>query len=522
MKLVFFILSLFLAVGCIPNDIPYPAIVPEVLSVKADGASSVNIDSHARCVKITLDESADIQAVNITEAKLSDGVTLSDPIVGVHDMTVPFSRTLYTNGEYMWTFKAVQEIEMYFTVDGQIGTSEIDPYSHRVVAKVSPNVQLSSVNVTSLKLGPAGITTYSPAISELKDFSEPVELLVTAFERTVPWHIFIEKKEVLAEVESVSPWSKVAWFYGSGIADELHGFRYRESGSDEWRQIKASSQESSFMAMADDLLPDTKYECKAFSGDNESEVVEFTTEGIEQIPNAGFEVFSHMESDNYYSYYDQMLAKWWDSGNAGSTTVGAAYSICTPDTRDFVEGAASARLNSRNVIIKFAAGNVFCGEFAGVIGTKGGKVHFGRPFDLRPRQLKLWVKYNCGVVDCIGSYPQDKPVYEGDNDYCSIFVALGDWDYKKFGGTPESPVLVNTTDKSTFFDPNSSAVIAYGNWTVNSSTDGWIPVTIPLVYNSVTRKPTHIIISCAASALGDYFTGSSSSTLWVDDMVLEY
>ena len=48
-------------------------------------------------------------------------------------------------------------------------------------------------------------------------------------------------------------------------------------------------------------------------------------------------------------------------------------------------------------------------------------------------------------------------------------------------------------------------------------------ITIPIDYRGVTdRRPTHIIVVCSASRLGDYFTGSTQSTLWVDGMQLEY
>jgi hypothetical protein len=99
---------------------------------------------------------------------------------------------------------------------------------------------------------------------------------------------------------------------------------------------------------------------------------------------------------------------------------------------------------------------------------------------------------------------------------------VGDWDYRKFGGTPESPVQVNTTDRSTFFDPQSEGVIGYGSHILYDSTDGWQRVEIPIDYTSTSRKPTHIIVSCASSMLGDYFTGSSESKLWVDGMELVY
>ena len=107
-------------------------------------------------------------------------------------------------------------------------------------------------------------------------------------------------------------------------------------------------------------------------------------------------------------------------------------------------------------------------------------------------------------------------------DRCQVFVALGDWDYRDYGGTPNSPVQINTTDKTTFFNPQSDNVIGYGAYTSDKSTDGWIKVEIPIEYTSKSRKPTHIIVSCASSMLGDYFTGSTDSKLWIDDVQLEY
>ena len=202
--------------------------------------------------------------------------------------------------------------------------------------------------------------------------------------------------------------------------------------------------------------------------------------------------------------------------------VGASASICTPDTQDKKEGSASARLNSRYVVIKFAAGNLFSGEFAGLVGTSGGIVDFGRPFTLRPRKLVFSMKYDCGKIDYVNGYPDGEPVKVGNPDRCNIYIALGDWDYKKYGGSKDSPVRVNTTQKETFFDKDSEGVIAYGSYVRDSSTDGWTDVEIPLEYRSTSRVPSHIIVSCAASMLGDYFTGSSTSTLWIDDVRLVY
>lgn len=519
-------LASVLITGCIENDLPYPEVVPSVTSISADGMESFSVDAAQNTVTIDLKETTDIAAVNITSVTISDGAKVSSSIVGKHDMREPFKVVLTTFDDYEWTFRATQSIERWFAVEGQVGTAEIDAANRRAIATVRSTNDIDDITVKSLKLGPEGLTTYSKRLSEMKDFTHGVEVDVTAHGRTETWHLYVEQTETLVSLTSVSPWTRVAWLFATGIAEQKNGFRYRQAGASSWREVtEVTSDGGAFSAMIDGLEPLTTYECMAFSGDNETDVETFTTEAEMQLPNAGFETFSHAESQNYYSLYDPdsvLSTKWWDSGNFGSTTVGAAYSICTPDTSDYKEGHASIRMNSRNVIIKFAAGNMFSGEFAGLIGTMGGKVNFGRPFTLRPRALKLWLKYESGAIDCIGTYPDGQPVKAGDPDKGTVYVALGDWDYHKYGGTPQSPVQVNTTDKSTFFKSDSEAVIAYGVWESTESTSGWVEIEIPLDYTSVTRVPTHIIVSCASSALGDYFTGSSKSTLWVDDFRLVY
>ena len=82
------------------------------------------------------------------------------------------------------------------------------------------------------------------------------------------------------------------------------------------------------------------------------------------------------------------------------------------------------------------------------------------------------------------------------------------------------------TDKSTIANANltlhHNGYVLNGASIVTSSTDQWVEYTIPLDYRDMDTKPTHIIISCASSKYGDYFSGYSSSTLWLDKMELVY
>ena len=319
-------------------------------------------------------------------------------------------------------------------------------------------------------------------------------------------------------------------------------FEYRVAGSDaEWTRSEAAARvsEGSYSAQITGLTGATEYEYRLVvtkAADGSEEIVDgtmtVTTEATPQVPNGSFETVSHDESGNYYSFYDPassdpaLQSKWWCSGNQGSTTVGSSYQITYPDASDKMDGAQSVCLESSYVIVKFAAGNLFCGHFGATIGTSGGTVFFGRPFTARPSAMRFWAKYSSGPVNRRASNAPDE-IQKGDYDRASLRIAIGTWDYKKYGGDANSPILVNTTDESTFVDYTTDAsTIAFGEKILQgdaeNSTNVWQQITIPLDYKTTTAYPTHIMIAFAASMYGDYFTGCDSSKLWIDKVELLY
>lgn len=526
-----FLLAALLACGCIHNDIPVKEIDGAITLVEAVGATA-KIDPLERRVTLLLDERCDICNVEITKVEFNDATVVpSVELKGVHDLKNPLRVTLKTGIEKIWTIAAEQEITRYFTISGQIGAAFIDDVNHRVVLKVNGSMDRKALDILSIKLGPEGLASYSPDPSTIHDFSNGAEIEVTCHGRRENWTIYVEKSETVVEFLSIEPWTCVAWLKASAIAGAENGFRYRKRGEQEWIEVPdVLHEEGEFSAALDSLQPLTEYECMAYCGEEQTAVESFTTEEARQLPNGGFETFSHAESDKYFSFYDpassqeQLRSKWWGSGNKGSTTVGSSYTITMPDTEVFAEGKASIRMESRYVVIKFAAGNVFSGEYSRTIGTSGGVVRFGRPFTQRPRKLTFMVKYKCGKISekTLGEFPEGDVVKVGDNDRAAVWIALGTWDYKKYGGNAESPIEINTTDKASFFNPDGPDVVAYGRFLTAESIDEWTRIEIPLEYRNKFVQPTHIIVSCAASLLGDYFTGSDESVLWVDDFRLEY
>lgn len=316
-------------------------------------------------------------------------------------------------------------------------------------------------------------------------------------------------------------------------------FEYAKAGSDSWTRVSAvRDAEGSYSSLINGLTGSTEYKYRLVVtslADGSEEVIDasstITTEAAVQVPNSGFETTSNAESSKYYSFYDpassdpELQTKWWGNGNVGSTTVGASGVICYPVTDDVKEGAQAVCLQSRYVVIKFAAGNLFSGRFGELVGTSGGKVYFGRPFTARPTAMRVWMKYSSGKINRVSNPPAG--VQSGDWDKASLKIALGTWDYKKYGGDAQSPILVNTTDTSTFVDFNTDAsTIACGELIVeadaDNSTNVWKQVTIPLDYKDTNKYPTHIVISFAASMYGDYFTGYDDSHLWLDGVELLY
>lgn len=315
-------------------------------------------------------------------------------------------------------------------------------------------------------------------------------------------------------------------------------FSYTTDGIS-WITVPAvRNAEGSYSAVLEQLSPSTNYSYKLVIDDEDmGDPMEFTTDVAPDVPNGSFEASSKSKSGNYMEFYDPSSSDpasrtaWWGSGNGSEGVEGSAdygnFIICKPDTSVKVDGNQSACLQSTWALVKFAAGNLFSGYFGGLVGTKGGIVYFGRPFVGRPAALKVWVKYSTSKMDHIDGSPAGTTLSTSMYDIGRIQVAVGNWDYRKYGGNGVSPILVNTTDESTFVDyGNDSSTIAYGELELqgdsSNSHNEWKEYIIPLDYSNIYDTPTHIVISCAASKYGDYFSGCSTSKMWVDKMELVY
>lgn len=317
-----------------------------------------------------------------------------------------------------------------------------------------------------------------------------------------------------------------------------------------WTTVDSKcTSEGVYEAVLTGLSASTEYTYKlVIAGEDVGEPRTFTTEAAPAIPNGDFEYASLVSGASYYKFYDpncgvaEGASKFWGSGNGegsegvkGSASMGMVITYI--DTNDKAVGNQSVRAQSGSILGMLAAGNLFTGDFNGLVGTSGGIVNFGRPWTSRPTALRLWVKYTSSKINIISSKPDGVDITKDQYDRAQIKVALGTWDYKKYGGTKTCPVAVNTTKKETFVDFYTDAstiangeLILFGDGqqiinnkersTVANGT--WRQVVIPLDYRKESEYPTHVVISCASSMFGDYFTGSDDAKLWIDGVEFLY
>ncbi len=332
--------------------------------------------------------------------------------------------------------------------------------------------------------------------------------------RITPFNIIIsDAKVVTNEVERTSIFATHATIRGN-IAKEgatNAAFNFRKKGETKWTTIAATTSGVVFSAPLTGLTSNTTYQyvakCDDFVG---TDIKEFTTEAKYIIPNASFE--------DWYTASDGALmpmasgSKFWDTGNHGSAKMNK--NVTTSDNSIKNSGEKSIKLSSQfvgvGIIGKFAAGNLFAGEFLNVdMSDMSASMNFGMSFNgSRPSKLALYMKYVPGTVD----YESSGRIKKGDTDMGHIYVALSDLG---------KPWAINSKTQ-TFFDKNAADVIAYGEIIQTTATDGMVRIEIPLSYNSNTRIPTHLIFVAAASRYGDYFAGSTSSVMWLDDLEFIY
>ena len=527
-RIISALLLLVITGACIKNDIPYPRRLGKITAFEVSGQiGETVIDSTALTVTVDMADTALLSSVRLLRFETTERTTVEPSMdeVSYMDLSSPVELSLQTwpDQTYRWTISATQTVERYIKVRNQVRESSINPDECQAVVYVSMDTPKDSVQITEIKLGP-GNSVISPDPMEVHDFTSPQNFTVSWRDTSEVWTIAVVQAEAVLTTQDADAWACFAYLYGmvpEGTANV--GFRWRPAGSEQWQEVDPSAvtvSVTTVSARLTGLEPGTEYVYKIYSDAQDGAEVSFTTEEAAQMPNMGFDDWVR-DGASWFPNLDLESNYWWDSGNMGANVIGEANPTSPEETFLAVEGEGkrAARLETVNVVIKMAGGNVFSGHFGSVQGL-GAEVFFGRPFESRPLTLSGYYSYTPVPINNVDppsgvELPFDAAAIKGQSDRCHIFVYVTAWD---------GPYRVNTSEHR-YLDINDPDVLGYGELIDETGTGGeYKRFTINIKYREDKRnvKPTYCAVVAVASQYADYFTGGIGSLMYVDEFSFGY
>lgn len=310
-------------------------------------------------------------------------------------------------------------------------------------------------------------------------------------------------------------WAKQGYLYGMYNTLEVPaglGFEYKVDGATAWNKVTSDLvfDGTNYYVKLTGLTPNTTYRYRAVTDKEPSQTeCTFTTLGAEQIYNMSFDAW--YKSGKHYYANESNANSWWDSGNEGANTLSEVNPTKPEESFVAVSGTGkkAARLGSTTAAGQFAAGSLFLGDFVkATLSPLGANLNFGRPYGCKPLNMKGYYCYTPGEINKAKSPYEDK---KGTTDLCSIYVILTDWADGYFQVNTGENIFIDIEK-----DPN---IIGYGclkDEDCVSTNGAYKAFNIPIEYRN-NRIPTTCVIVCSSSKYGDYFTGSTSSVLYVDE-----
>lgn len=320
--------------------------------------------------------------------------------------------------------------------------------------------------------------------------------------------VVVEVRPNVAIEVKVGTWPTFAYLSATAGTNENLKIEYKADEEEAWSDVSIKPSDIKetvdgyyeFSAKIKGLTKNKTYSYKVTADKDLVESV-FTTGNETQIPYSNFDTWYIKSKASYVGTESQ---HYWDSGNEGGASFG--FNPTSEEKTDAIKGSA-AKLASAYAVVKFAAGNLYTGDFVGLYETTQAKLDFGIPYTSKPTVLTGYYKYSPGKINR-GNYLN----LSGKMDSCHIYIALCDW---------TKPFRVETGSQ-TFVDlsTNNQSIIAFGELKGDKTITEYQKFRINLEYRDKYRQPTYILIVASASKYGDYFTGSDSSVLLLDEFEL--
>ncbi len=231
----------------------------------------------------------------------------------------------------------------------------------------------------------------------------------------------------------------------------------------------------------------------------------------EQVYNFSFDTWSKTKGawDLYPENATEKQMVW---GNVNHGTSFLGINTTTPEYEHVAvkgKGKAAAKVISRSIMGTFATGNLYTGKFVKILGMSGAEMYHGVPFHGRPKSLSGYVHYQPGKIDAAKAPYKN---LKGTMDKGQIEVALYSWKQARH--------FLSTEGASTPAQKDPD-IVAYGSLVLDKDTGGYIPFTIDLKYVN-DKEPGYLFIAILSSNLGEFFTGSTKSVIYVDEFQFNY
>lgn len=546
----------------IPNDIPYPIVEANITAFEVEGqcdetgttTGSSTIDKQKKTVELFVSDTVNLSRLTITRFEISNDATIIpnassclypekfptssfDKPVGNFsrvDFTDNVKFTLHTYQDYEWMVKVKQVVIREVEVDNQVGNAIIDTVNHNVIVYVNQNQNLSNIQVRKFTLGGQhGKVIPDPTLAKSYDFSN----LQTEFHVTTgwgeksTWQVFVYQtdKGISTTAEAFARTCS-ATITGEMANGALPIVEYQAFGESEWKTLPTSAittQGTTYSAELTGLKPSTNYTYRVSENNSTTPEQTFTTASAAQLENSSFDDWS-IEGSGKQALYQPWAEggiPYWDTGNRGATTVGASNSTYVTEG-----GRTFANLQSKYIVIKFAAGNIFTGKYLATDGTNG-ILDFGRPFSSFPTKLQFDYRYKTAPVNRSGKWSDSyanyisKAMFDnmmGQPDSCQIYIMLTDWEEEEYKGTKYPFVLRTRPSELHLMNLKDEHIIAYAQLTQGNDVNEWTTETLTIDYRVKNRTPKYVLMVASSSKYGDYFVGGEGALLQLDNIKLLY
>ncbi len=552
----------------VSDDIPYPVVYGQITEFEVEGqcnadggaAYTTSINKDTREVTLFVSDTVNLANLRITRLGVS-GTTYNpdvdytdapsvtpdptvcddfkrfpkngfkEPAKGQNtkvDFRKPVKFTVHTYQDYEWTVTIQQVMKREIEMDNQVGNAVIDEFQRNAIVYVSRAQDLRKIKVRKFTLGGEhGTVLPDPTREETFDFYDMRRFVVqTGWDEIQVWNVIVCQTDAAVETTAKAfPRNTSMTISGNKPNGITPTVEYRSANESTWHTVPGGNMQltaTTYSVTVTGLQPATQYIYKVEAGNTSVGEQAVSTVAVQQLPNSSFDDWSTDASNS------KLLCPWaaggtsyWDTGNRGATTVGNSNSIPTEDTS--TGRGRAAYLESKWIVIRFAAGNIFTGKYLKTDGTNG-ILGFGHPFTAFPTKMSFDYKYTTSDISRIGD--EQWRHLMGRPDSCQIYIALWhveDGQEEEYQGE-RFPIVVHTRPgtEQHLFSPDNPRVIAYGQLTQGNNVSEWKSETITLNYKNTNVAPTHIQVVASSSKYGDYFTGGVGSTLTLDNIKLIY